>query len=224
MLAYRIMMVNFTAIHTTSFTVTNLLFDLLGSPRVSEFFAGLREEAERISRGHNGVWSKAAVANAVRLDSAIRETMRLSSFLGRGLERKVVSKEGLTLDDGCRIPQGAKIGVSVYSIHHDEGLYSQAYEYDAFRFSRPLEDAIASCLARGEEHTSSSAPKRDDLDSSQGKLESLVTTSERFLSFGHGRHAWYVVCSRPIGVYEGLSCSDYNCSIPVPVGSLLQTS
>ena len=128
MLVYRVTMVNFTAIHTTTLTVTNLLFDLLGSPRASEFYAGLREEAERLLRDYNGVWTKVVVAKAIRLDSTIRETMRLSSFLGRGLERKVVSNESLTLEDGCHLPRGTKSGVSVYSTHHDEGFYAQAYE------------------------------------------------------------------------------------------------
>ena len=196
MLAYRIMMVNFTAIHTTTFTVTNLLFDLLGSPRASEFYAGLREEAERLLRDHNGVWTKAAVAKAIRLDSAIRETMRLSSFLGRGLERKVVSK-GLTLEDGCHLPRGAKVGVSVYSIHHDEGLYARAHEYDAFRFSRLREDATASENVPEDGDTGNNTRHPDAPDTSQGRLETLVTTSETFLSFGHGRHAWYVMISWP---------------------------
>ena len=190
MLAYRIMMVNFTAIHTTTFTVTNLLFDLLSSPRALEFFAGLREEAELILRDHNGVWTKAAIAKAIRLDSAVRETMRLSSFLGRGLERKVISKEGLTLGDGCHLPRGAKVGVSVYSIHHDEGFYAQAHDYDAFRFSRPREHAPASNLVLEDERTGKNTSQSDPLVTSQGELETLVTTSETFLSFGHGRHAW----------------------------------
>lgn len=193
MLAYRIMMVNFTAIHTTTFTVTNLLFDLLGSSRASEFYAGLREEAERLLRDYNGVWTKAAVAKAIRLDSAIRETMRLSSFLGRGLERKVVSKEGLTLEDGCHVPRGAKIGVPVYSIHHDEAFYAQAHEYDAFRFSRLQEDATVPKNVPEDGNTGSNTCQPDASDASQGKLETLVTTSETFLSFGHGRHAWYVM-------------------------------
>lgn len=105
MLAYRIMLVNFSAIHSSTFTVTNLLFDLLGSPPEEGFMAGLRDEVERILETADSGWDKTGVGRMIRVNSAIRESMRLSSFIGRGLERKVMSNEGLTLEDGTRLPK-----------------------------------------------------------------------------------------------------------------------
>lgn len=181
-------MVNLSAIHTTSFTVTNLLFDLFGSPLASEYTTAMREEARQTMQANHGNWTKAAMARSIRLDSAVRETMRLSSFMGRGLERKVVASEGILLDEGYHLPSGVNVGVSVYSIHHDESFYPRAHEYDAFRFSRSLEKIEDSneiyVDGKASEDTSktSNGPRHN--------LSSLVTTSDTFLSFGHGRHAW----------------------------------
>ena len=40
------MLVNFSVIHTTSFTVTNLLFDLFSSLLVLEYVTAMRKETE----------------------------------------------------------------------------------------------------------------------------------------------------------------------------------
>lgn len=188
MLAYRIMLVNFAAIHSSTFTVMNLLFDLLGSPPEKGFMAGLRDEVERILETADGVWDKTGVGKMIRVDSAIRESMRLSSFIGRGLERKVMSNAGLTLEDGTRLPQGVNVGVSVYSIHHDEAFYERAYEYDAFRFSRLQERSAAPKDLAG--ITAAEPNGKPDIAAVQQKNISMVTTSDTFLSFGHGRHTW----------------------------------
>lgn len=188
MIAYRVMLVNFSAIHTTSFTVTNLLFDLFSSPLVSEYVTAMRKEAKQAVQDNHGNWTKAAIAQSVRLDSAVRETMRLSSFMGRGLERKVEAIKGIMLDEGFHLPRGVNVGVSVYSIHHDECFYPRAHEYDAFRFSKPLEkvenwkqiDVDEGAL--GEETSKAS-------NGSSRNLSSLVSISDTFLSFGHGRHS-----------------------------------
>lgn len=194
MLAYRIMLVNVAAIHTTSFTLTNLMFDLFGSPLAPEYVTAMREELKQIMQDSHGKWTKASIAQSIRLDSAVRETMRLSSFMGRGLERKVAASKGIVLDEGYHLPRGVNIGVSVYSIHHDENFYPQAHEYDAFRFSKPLEIMKGSKQIDVDE----GAPEEDTSKPTNGSRRnrtSLVTTSDIFLSFGHGRHAWYGISS-----------------------------
>ena len=177
------MLVNFGGIHTTSITVPNLLFDLFGSPLASEYIKAMREEAEQKVQDNHGHWTKASVAQSIRLDSAVRESMRLSSFRGRGLDRKVVASSGLALDEGYHLPPGVNISVSVYSIHHDESFYPRAHEYDAFRFSKPLEK-------NGADSRKSEKDVSKTSNGSSGNPLSLVTTSDTFLGFGHGRHAW----------------------------------
>lgn len=71
-----------------------------------------------------------------RIDSAIRESMRLNTFSGRGLMREVAHPNGITLPDGQKVPHGAWLGISISGISRDERYYSDPDKYDPFRFSR----------------------------------------------------------------------------------------
>lgn len=182
MIAKFLMPLNFAAIHTTTFTITNTLFDLLGSDPSKGFMEGLREEAERVFREENGTWTKAGLNRLVRADSSIRESMRVSNFLTRGVTRKIIATDGLKNDEeGWTAPYGALVSVDLHSVQHDPNIYPDPESYDAFRFSRPREEYEA-------KHT-------DDKDSTESlklKNTGMISTGDTFLPFGHGRHAWYV--------------------------------
>lgn len=96
-LCRRLVRLNMVAIHTTSMTVTNTLLDLYTSPRKEEFVAGIREEVRRVLDANGGTWTKQAVNDLVRVDSAIKESMRLSTFLTIGVTREVTKREGVNL-------------------------------------------------------------------------------------------------------------------------------
>lgn len=164
----RIMVINFAAIHTSTFTATNMLFDLFSCPNAAQAVAELREEVETVISENGGRWDKHAIAKLVKIDSAVRESLRLSTFMSHGMGRIVEQAGGVTLSDGLHLPQGTRIGTSTYSIHHDNAVYTNAMTYDALRFSRARECADTV------------------LD---GKNLSTVTTSDTFLAFGHGRSA-----------------------------------
>lgn len=176
------MPLNFAAIHTTAFTITNCLFDLFASDPAQGFVDGIREEATRVYRECGGNWDKPAVAKMVRTDSAIRESMRVSNFLTRGIARKVVAPEGVTNEkEGWHVPEGVYVSMDVHSVQHDPNVYQNPESYDAFRFSRPREVAGI---------TDADEKQKDTGDMLKLKNLSLVTTGETFLPFGHGRHAW----------------------------------
>ncbi|KAL3418560.1 cytochrome P450 [Phlyctema vagabunda] len=166
-IAHRIMVVNFAAIHTSTFAATNILFDIFSTDPEERIVEQLREEPEQVLSQHGGQWSKESLAKLVKIDSAIRESMRISTFMIKGLQRMVKSPTGVTLQNGTHIPQGSTIGTPVYAIHHDNANYENAMKYDAFRFSRARESS--SIL--------------------EGKNLSIVTTNEAFLTFGHGSHS-----------------------------------
>lgn len=48
MISRRLMPLNFAAIHTTTLTITNILFDLISADSSQHFLEGIREEAERV--------------------------------------------------------------------------------------------------------------------------------------------------------------------------------
>ncbi|CAL1703341.1 unnamed protein product [Somion occarium] len=167
-LAYRIVLLQFAAITTTTITSTNALLDIWSAPNAEEVVEFLREEATRVLAEHNGEWSKAALAKLYRLDSAVRESSRVSGIGGTALARKVKADNGITLPDGIWLPKGTTVGVSMDGIHFDEEFYKDPLTFDAFRFSRPRED-----------------PSYDE----KGVNEDLVTTSPHWLTFSHGIHA-----------------------------------
>ena len=175
-----IMPINFAAIHTTTFTITNTLYDLLGSDPAKGFMEGLREEAERVFKEENGTWTKAGLSRLVRADSAIRESMRVSNFLTRGVMRKIIAKDGLTNEEeGWTAPYGAFVSVDVHSVQHDPDIYPDPNTFDAFRFSRPRE-----------EYEAKHPDDKDSAESLKLKNTGMISTGDTFLPFGHGRHAW----------------------------------
>lgn len=175
MISRRLMPINFAAIHTTALTLTNTIFDLLSSPISPEWLEGLREEAERVLAEEGGSWTKAGLARCHRSDSAIRESMRVSNFMTRNILRKVMPKEGIENKvQGWRAPQGILIGVDMHSVQHDPEIYPDPNTYDAFRFSRPREKAETSTV-----HSEVNGIRNTG----------LITTSDVFLPFSHGRHA-----------------------------------
>ena len=175
----RLMPLNFAAIHTTTLTITNCLFDLVSDPSQG-YLDGIREEATRILAEEGGHWTKAGLGRFHRADSAIRESMRVRNFMTRGLMRKVLTEEGVRNEtEGWVAPKGAFIGLDVQDIQHDPEIYPEPEVYDAFRFSRPNHDIRRS--ANGIEN--------DDAKMQKLKNTGLITTSDTFLPFGHGRHA-----------------------------------
>ncbi|KAJ7755767.1 cytochrome P450 [Mycena olivaceomarginata] len=111
------------ALATTTIMSTNALLDIWSAPNSEELVAALREEAERVLHEHNGEWTKAAVAKLHRLDSAIRESARISGVGGTAMARR-----------------NATVGVSMDGLHFDEAYYDHVNEFDAFRFSRAREE------------------------------------------------------------------------------------
>lgn len=173
----RIMPINFAAIHTTALTGHSVLLDILAAdPSVLE---ALREEAERVFREQNNKWTKQGLAQMYRMDSAIRESQRYSSFALTFVHRKVLAKEGITSPEGVHFSYGSIISCPWVGVSNDGDIHEQADKYDAFRYSREREAFEEKAL--------------EDRDQDVGlklRQTGLVTTSDRHFPFGHGRHAW----------------------------------
>jgi len=176
-ISIRIMPINFASIHTTAMTGHSVLLDILAAdPSVVET---LREEAERIFREEGNKWTKQGLARMYRMDSAIRESQRYSSFALTFVHRKVLVKEGITSPEGIHFSYGTLISCPWVGVASDGDIHEQADKYDAFRYSR--------------EREAYEAKASEDRDQDVGlklRQTGLVTTSDRHFPFGHGRHAW----------------------------------
>lgn len=169
-LAYRIVLLNFAAITTSTIMSTNTVLDLYSAPNAPALIAELRAEAASVLAEHNGKWTKAALGKLYKLDSTIRESGRVSGVGSTSMARRVKNETGVTLPDGTWLPKNATVGVTMDGAHFDEEYYVDPRKYDAFRYSRAREQRIQA----GEK------PVNED----------LVTTSPHYLLFSHGIHAW----------------------------------
>ena len=166
-LAGRILMVNFGAIHTTSFTVTHAIFDLISSKQ--EYVDELREEISSVLADHGGEWNKTAMAQMEKLDSLVRESLRLHMVSTFGIPRLVIGKDGFTTRSGMHIRRGNIVAVPGKNIATDEANYLDADTYKPFRFAEKRKDEQIEYVKRARQAT--------------------PTTSAEFLAFGHGKHA-----------------------------------
>jgi len=125
----RVLIINFTAIHTSSTSFTQVLFDLATHP---EYVEDMRKEAEAVIQEEG--WSKASFSKLRKLDSFIKESLRLSPFGALVMLRKTL--KDFTFSDGTTIPAGNTVAVPLLSLHQDEGNYTDASKFDGFRFER----------------------------------------------------------------------------------------
>ena len=185
----RLISVGFVSLHTTAFTMTNALIDLACSPPERGYLEGIREEVTRVLAEEGGQWTKAGLARMVRTDSAIRESMRVSGISAYGPSRQVVAENGMTTDEGVHLPKGANVGIASWYFSHDEKTFENANDYDAFRFSRARDSPTITSEWEAGDKVAVKSLSDGRADARKLKSLSLVTTSETFLQFGHGRHS-----------------------------------
>lgn len=179
-LGRRLMALNFATIHTSTLTACNLLLDVFsGSPAVS---GALRDEALAFAAEWGPAECRRERLNGMRrLDSALRESMRLWGVAPRTLRRRVMRPGGVALPnggDGIRLAEGTTVCISGWGLHHDERLYSRAFDYVHDRFMRKAE-----VQGKGE-------PEEGEKVVKPGcAAAAAVETDEHFSAWGIGKHA-----------------------------------
>ncbi|KAI0000302.1 cytochrome P450 [Russula vinacea] len=168
--ARRLLLVNFAAVHSTSLasddississlTLTQALYRLLANP---EYIEPLREEVDAVIKEEG--WTKAGIDKMHKIDSFLRESLRLDSFLLFAVTRLALRQ--FTFSNGVTVPAGTLVSVPASAIHTDERIYPNANEFDGFRFANL-------CESEGDTMTS--------------RYQSVSPSSEH-LVFGLGRH------------------------------------
>ncbi|TFK21848.1 cytochrome P450 [Coprinopsis marcescibilis] len=125
-LAIRILIINMAAIHTSTVTLIQALYDVALYP---EYQKELREETQRVVREHG--WSKEAVDKMAKLDSFIRESQRLHAINSLGMDR--MAMVDFTFSNGMTVPKGTIISVDWLDSH---GKYDSPTEFDPWRHYR----------------------------------------------------------------------------------------
>ena len=168
--------------------------------------APLRKEIEEITR--HGGWTKTSIDKMYKLDSFLRETMRLdasalssdfptcmfafdkpfwnqpliSSYHQVTMPRKCL--RAMTFSDGTTVPQGALLFVGSQVLHTDARHYARPESFDPFRFvSSQVDDRQE--LSTSHSYSGFSSSGSTFLPASL----TLPATSPTFLAWGHGKHA-----------------------------------
>ena len=166
LIASRVFATTMAALEAITLTVTHTLFCVASSSSSTQVWNALEEEAKTVLSTtpiNQDVIDKLQLA-----DAAIKEGLRLQTAL-KALTVQVMQPTGLTIKGtGVHLPQGACISVSAWGIHHDEDIYPDAYTYDAFRFGPQT--------------------GQDTLSRDSGDEHLMTTPSEKYLSFGFGKH------------------------------------
>ncbi|KAI1138785.1 cytochrome P450 [Hypoxylon sp. FL0543] len=176
-LAGRILLLNFASIHTSSFAITHAILDLAASKQ--ENFDELRAEISAVLKEHGGEWNKRALAAMEKLDSVMRESQRLNSFVTVATSRTVVNKNGVDTPDGVHIAKGTVVCAPSYPVFHDPAVYPEPEEFKPFRFAEKRAQPSSNTDQKGEKESSYVERAR----------QAFATTSPEYCAFGHGRHA-----------------------------------
>lgn len=179
-IAQRMIFLQFSTMYPISGTSTNALYDLVSHPGAEDSIATIREEVEEVLAANDGVWTKKALSQLHKIDSAIKESLRLAPVVAFGSGRHVMTKGGLTTPDGTFLPQGSTVAIPSYAIHQDPANYDDPAQYKAFRFAELKAEAKAEL--DGEKNATLAAKAK-------APGMAFVTTSQQFTSFGHGRLA-----------------------------------
>ncbi|TFK45956.1 cytochrome P450 [Heliocybe sulcata] len=132
-LTRRILTVNFAAIHTSSTSFTEALYNLALH---TEYVAPLREEVDNIVAEYG--WTKVAMQKMRKLDSFMKESQRLEGLGNSTMSR--LALQDFVFSDGTFIPKGTVLQVAAGPLHHDDAVYPRANDFDGFRFANIREE------------------------------------------------------------------------------------
>ena len=170
LLSKRLAALSFASTHSTAVILTSALFDILSSPISIQLQQSIREEVCNITSKNPGKeWNRSSLSQMIQLDGMIKETARLYAFSARSISKKVIAPQGIDLPSGEHIPPGVMIGITATGTHYDNSIYPDAEQYNPFRFTQDINDRV------GAVHP---------------KPLPLVSTTNEYLAFSHGNHAW----------------------------------
>jgi hypothetical protein len=118
----KMMLFHLFAEHTTAKTSAIILFDIVTCEKADELLSQLRAEAEEyLPQVRTDPY---CTRKMLKLDSVIRESMRLNPMSAHALSREVMPPSGITTPGGLLLPKGCRVAVDVSNMQraiHDDG-------------------------------------------------------------------------------------------------------
>ncbi|KAF9445594.1 cytochrome P450 [Macrolepiota fuliginosa MF-IS2] len=157
-LAFRILLINHASFSTTTLITVHILYHMASE---LHYLPSLRQEMEEAIAEEG--WTKNAMDKMHKLDSFIKETMRMRPISAGLVGHKAV--QDYTFSDGTFIPKNTVLVAPVAAVQYDEANYPNAHEFQGFRF----------------------VDQKGDGDESSRR--SFVSLTSDYFPFGHGNHA-----------------------------------
>ncbi|EAW09122.1 cytochrome P450 [Aspergillus clavatus NRRL 1] len=117
------------SMHTTSSTLTAVLFDLLIRP---EYCAEITKEMQEALTECEGKWTLQEVAKMRKLDSFMKESQRVHPIGFITAQRMTVRPH--TFKDGLHLPAGVIFQFPADAVHHDPAIYPRPDQFAGYRF------------------------------------------------------------------------------------------
>lgn len=114
--------------YSTAAFIVGLIVDLTSHP---QFLEEIREEIRTTNEKIGGKWDMAAFNSLDKLDSAMKETLRMAP--GSLLAYSRVLQKEYTISTGLTFKKGEKITVAGHPQAMDPRFYSNPFEYNALR-------------------------------------------------------------------------------------------
>lgn len=162
------------AIHNTTMSVTNSLFDLVENP---QYLDVLRREVLDVSGGDSGGdWTKQKLTQLRKLDSCMKESLRKEPTTPITGKRMIL--KGVRLHDGLVLPAGTHVAFTSDAVNRDPSIYQDPEQFDGLRFYRMRSEQVG---AGDTEEVRS--------NDSNDTEHQFVTATPKYLSWGQGRSA-----------------------------------
>ncbi|GJC87556.1 cytochrome P450 monooxygenase ATR3 [Colletotrichum liriopes] len=158
--------ISFAAIHTTTMTTTNAMYWLAAKP---ELIPMLRDDVQQALLESGGDFTSGALQNMKRLDSFLKEVMRLSPL--SAAQGAQVHEAPQRPDN----PEGMFIEVPASGVNSDPEIFPDPDAFDALRFYK---------LREAKEHAASGTKAAEVVMQAQ-----FVSVGTTHLTFGYGKHA-----------------------------------
>ncbi|KAI1033565.1 hypothetical protein LB505_012981 [Fusarium chuoi] len=158
----------FAAVHTTTLTATNAIrfYDLAALPDLQ---TELREEVREALSHSDGQLTSNALQSMKKMDSFLKETLRVHPATMASFQRKVL--KSFTLSNGQVIPEGVTIEIPAVAVSSDSNVFPHADKFDPLRFYRLRTEA------------------KDGGSVEKAANNQFVSVNQSSLTFGYGRHA-----------------------------------
>ncbi|KAK2038518.1 cytochrome P450 [Colletotrichum somersetense] len=161
---------SFAAIHTTTSATVNAIYWLAAKP---ELIPMLRDDVQQALLESGGKFTSSALQNMKKLDSFLKEVMRLNPITTGSFTRKVLKP--VKLPNGQTIPSDMFIETPTVGIHRDAEIFTDPETFNPLRFYN---------LREIKTHTEPGTQAAEV--TVQAQCVSVSTTN---LAFGYGKHA-----------------------------------